>query len=104
VRTVLPDDLFSNKNANLVEFWSASQWKMFDEMFLTFRLFACHYVYFMASWYILWSVEYIFPALVSCTKKNLATLARPRRSDNGKSKLLFTTIIWLKAKKKSNAI
>jgi hypothetical protein len=25
VRTVLPDDLFSNKNANLVEFWSASQ-------------------------------------------------------------------------------
>jgi hypothetical protein len=28
----------------------------------------------MAIWYILWSFWYIFPVLVRCTKKNLATL------------------------------
>jgi hypothetical protein len=28
----------------------------------------------MAIWYILWSFWYIFPVLVSCAKKNLATL------------------------------
>jgi hypothetical protein len=30
--------------------------------------------YFMAVWCILWSFGIFFPALVSCTKKNLATL------------------------------
>jgi hypothetical protein len=29
----------------------------------------------MGIWYILWSVWYILPVLVCCTKKNLATLA-----------------------------
>jgi hypothetical protein len=33
-----------------------------------------HFVYFMAVWLILWTIWYIFPVLVCCTKKNLATL------------------------------
>jgi hypothetical protein len=33
-------------------------------------------VYFVAIWYILWSFGTLSPILVSCTKKNLATLQR----------------------------
>jgi hypothetical protein len=32
------------------------------------------YTYFMAIWYILWSFGILFPILLCCTKKNLATL------------------------------
>jgi hypothetical protein len=39
-----------------------------------FCLFYCHFVYFLAIRYILWSFRFIFPVLVCCTKKNLATL------------------------------
>jgi hypothetical protein len=60
---------FQTKNPNLGKFGRVLQWKML--------------VYFMAIWYILRSfgivcgvLVYIFPVLVSCTKKNLATLAR----------------------------
>jgi hypothetical protein len=66
---------FQTKNPNLGEFWRALDWKML--------------IYFMATWNILWtfgvfydllvhfvSIWYIFPVLVSCTKKNLATLVR----------------------------
>jgi hypothetical protein len=34
-----------------------------------------HSVFFVAIWYILWSFWYIISVLVSCTTKNLATLA-----------------------------
>jgi hypothetical protein len=37
-------------------------------------IFYGNLVYFVAIWYILWSFWYIFPVLVICTKKNLATL------------------------------
>jgi hypothetical protein len=43
-------------------------------------LFYSHFVNFTAFWYILWSFVafqgywHIFPVLVCCTKKNLATL------------------------------
>jgi hypothetical protein len=36
----------------------------------------CHFVYFIAIWYILWSFWYIFTFLVCCTKKHLATLVQ----------------------------
>jgi hypothetical protein len=64
---------FQTKNPNLGNFWTALDWKML--------------VYFIAIWNILWTfgilyghlvhfvfIWYIFPVLVSCTKKNLATL------------------------------
>jgi hypothetical protein len=34
-----------------------------------------HLVYFMAIWFIIWLFGIVFPGLVSCTKRNLATLA-----------------------------
>jgi hypothetical protein len=40
---------------------------------LPFGIFYCHLVYFIAIWYIFW-FWYIFPLLVFCSKKNLATL------------------------------
>jgi hypothetical protein len=36
--------------------------------------FYCHFVYFMAIWYVFGSFWYIFPVLVCCAEKNLATL------------------------------
>jgi hypothetical protein len=59
---------FQTKNPNLGKFWRALGWKIF--------------MYFMAIWNILWRfgifndhLVHFFPVLVSCTKKNLATLA-----------------------------
>jgi hypothetical protein len=70
---------FQTKNPNLGQFWRALDWKMF--------------VYFMAIWSILWRfgifcdhlvhfvfIRFIFPVLVSCTKKNLATLVEKQKS------------------------
>jgi hypothetical protein len=36
-------------------------------------IFYGHFMYFMASWYILWSFGILFHTLVYCTKKNLST-------------------------------
>jgi hypothetical protein len=65
---------FQTKHPNLGKFWRALDWKML--------------IYFMATWNILWRfgifcdrlvhfvfIWYIFQVLVSCTNKNLATLA-----------------------------
>jgi hypothetical protein len=39
-----------------------------------------YWVYFVAIWYISWLfIGYIFPVLVYCTKKNLATLVAGRK-------------------------
>jgi hypothetical protein len=43
-------------------------------MFGPFGLFYCHFIYFMAISYILWSFWHIFPAWVCCTKKTLAKI------------------------------
>jgi hypothetical protein len=51
---------FQTKNPNLGESWRALDWKML--------------VYFTAIWDILRPFGAFFPVLVSCTKKNLATL------------------------------
>jgi hypothetical protein len=65
---------FQTNNTNLGKFWRALDWKML--------------IYFMAIWNILHTIGifydhwvhyvligHIFPVLVSCTEKNLATLA-----------------------------
>jgi hypothetical protein len=38
-----------------------------------------HLVYFMAILFILWPFGIYFPVLVCCTKKNIATLAKPTK-------------------------
>jgi hypothetical protein len=70
----LPDGIFSNQNNNLGKFWRALKWKrlVFERpigiyMLLPFGLYYSHLV-------ILWQFWYIFPVLVCCVKKTLATL------------------------------
>jgi hypothetical protein len=58
---------FQTKNPNLGKFWSALQWNMLVN-------FIAIHMYFTAVWYILWPFWSIFPVLVCCTKKNLATM------------------------------
>jgi hypothetical protein len=62
---------FETKNPKLGKFFRALDWKMF---FWPFGLFYGNLGYFMCIWYILYSFGTFFPVLVSCTKKNLATL------------------------------
>jgi hypothetical protein len=77
---------FQTKNLSLGKFWRALDWKML--------------IYFMVIWNILriFGISYdhlehtsdhliLFPALGSCTKKNLATLFR--RKTSGRSPLLL---------------
>jgi hypothetical protein len=52
-------------------------WKYFMAIWYilwSFGIFCGHLVYFEVIWYILGSFGIFFPVLVSCTKKNLATL------------------------------
>jgi hypothetical protein len=58
--------VFKPKNPNLGKFWRALDLKMF----IYFNFMG----YFMTIWYILCSLGTFFPVLVSCAKKNLATL------------------------------
>jgi hypothetical protein len=65
--------VFKPKNPNLCKFGRALDWKMFIyitaiwNILVTFGIFYDHLVHFLFIWY-------IFPVLVSCAKKNLATL------------------------------
>jgi hypothetical protein len=69
----LPDGLFSNQNVQIVENLEGLRIENVDT-------FYGHLHYFAASWNILWPlgnvvvIWYIFPVLVYCVKKNLATL------------------------------
>jgi hypothetical protein len=64
---------FQTKNPHLGKFWRALDWKMLIyfiaicNILWTFGKFNGHLVHFVMLWY-------IFPVLVSHTKKNLATL------------------------------
>jgi hypothetical protein len=66
---------FQTKNPDLGKFWRALDWKMFINFMATwnilwrFGIFYDHLVHFVFIWY-------IFPVLVSCAKKNLATLEK----------------------------
>jgi hypothetical protein len=80
---------FPNKNTNLGKFLRALDWKVL--------------IYFKAIWNILWRFgivydhlvhfvfilySFIFPVLVSCTKKNLATLfGIEKKSDTQKNQV-----------------
>jgi hypothetical protein len=72
--TGLPDGSFSNqKNPNLGQFMRAIDRRLF-KYFLDIWNFYGHLEYFETIWYILFSFGTFFHILVSCTKKNLATL------------------------------
>jgi hypothetical protein len=64
---------FQTKNLKLGKFWNALGWKMLIYFMAIcniswiFGTFYGHLVHFVFTWY-------IFPVLLSCTKKNLATL------------------------------
>jgi hypothetical protein len=66
--------VFKPKNPNLGTFWRVLQWKVlayFRTIWSILRpleIFYGRLVYYVVIWY-------FFPVLVSCTKKNLATLA-----------------------------
>jgi hypothetical protein len=71
----LPDGIFfQTKTPNLGKFGRVLQWKIHIGIFYfhlvyfqPFDIFYGHLAYFLAIWY-------IFPVLVCCSKKNLATL------------------------------
>jgi hypothetical protein len=71
---------FQTKNLNLGKFWWTLEWKMLKcfmaiwNILRTLGIFYDHLVHFMLIWY-------IFTVLVSCTKKNLATLPQDHFSD-----------------------
>jgi hypothetical protein len=68
---------FQTKNPNLGKFWRVLQFKIQNfgtfyghcSILIPFGIFCDHTVYFMV-------IRNIFPVLVCCTKKNLATLMR----------------------------
>jgi hypothetical protein len=59
---------YQTKNPNLTNFWRALDWKLLLyfmaiwNILRTFGIFYDHFVHFVFIWY-------IFPVLVSCTKK-----------------------------------
>jgi hypothetical protein len=71
---------FQTKNLNMGKFWRTLEWKMLKcfmaiwNILRTLGIFYDHLVHFMLIWY-------IFTVLVSCTKKNLATLPQDHFSD-----------------------
>jgi hypothetical protein len=70
---------FQTKSPNLGDFWRVLQWKMLayfmDNWFILqpFGVLYGHLAYFLVIWC-------IFPHLVCCTKKNLATLITARHA------------------------
>jgi hypothetical protein len=65
---------FQTKNPNLGKFWRVLDWKKFISFLWPFGTFYGYLGYFTTIWYILYSFVTFGPVLVSCTKKNLATL------------------------------
>jgi hypothetical protein len=66
---------FQTKNPNLGIFWSTLEWKIlyFLVIWAILRPLGIFYICAFGNFVVIW---YIFPALVYCTKKNLATLLR----------------------------
>jgi hypothetical protein len=64
---------FQTENTNLGKFLKALDWKLLIH-FIAFKSIYGHLGYFMTIRYILCSFGTFLPVLVSCTKKNLATL------------------------------
>jgi hypothetical protein len=64
---------FQTKNTNLGKFWRALYWKMLLYFMVIWNILWTYGI-FMAIWYILCSFGTLYPVLVKCTKKNLASL------------------------------
>jgi hypothetical protein len=70
---------FQTKNPKLCKFWWALDWKMFIYCLAIWNILRIFYEYLVH----LCSFGTFFPVLVSCTKKNLATLcATIRQAEN----------------------
>jgi hypothetical protein len=75
---------FQTKNPNLGKFWRAFDgimliyFRAIWDILQLFWIFYDHLVHFVLIWY-------LFPVLVSCTKKNLATLVACRIASGKKS-------------------
>jgi hypothetical protein len=52
-----------------------------------------HLVHFMVIWYILWSFGIIFPVLLCCTTKNLATQLGPNLEKSAKIEINFMACV-----------
>jgi hypothetical protein len=82
--TGLPDGLFSNQKSQFGKKSRSSDWKMLIyftaiwNILWTFGIFNDHFVQFVLIWY-------IFLVLVSCTKKNLATLVHVANLEIGQT-------------------
>jgi hypothetical protein len=73
---------FQTKNPNLCKFWRVLNWKLLIYFIAIWNIYR-HLGYFMTIWYAhLVFIWYIFPVLVSCTMKNLATLLASRFAHN----------------------
>jgi hypothetical protein len=69
---------FQTKHSNLGTFWWTLEWKMLLYIFGHICIIIYdHWAYLMWIWYFCSQFEYFPPALVYCTKKNLATLIVP---------------------------
>jgi hypothetical protein len=78
---------FQTKNPNLGKFWRALHTLKigYIGILCPFGQFYADLGYFMTIWYILYSFCTFFPVLVSCTKKNLATLPDRPQADTSNS-------------------
>jgi hypothetical protein len=65
--------IFQTINPNLGKFWKALDWQMFMYFAAIWNIYG-FLEYFMSIWY-------IFPVLVSCTMRNLATLIETETLD-----------------------
>jgi hypothetical protein len=74
----LPDSLFSNQKSQCGKKYRGLRLEN-GYIFGLFGLFYGYLGFFMTIRYILCSFGTFFPVLVSCTKKNLATLSSRRR-------------------------
>jgi hypothetical protein len=96
--------IFIQKNLDLNKFWRLLQWNMLvyymsiGSVLLLFGIFCGRLVYFVAIWNILWLLGIFYLVLVSCTKKNLATLrqtAFPKPGSNSTTFEFTTTMLAL---------
>jgi hypothetical protein len=74
---------FQTKNTNLGKFWKVLQWKMLV-YFMAILVFLRPTVVFHGHLYAFVDIWYIFPNLVFCAKKNLATLVKRKKQLDGR--------------------
>jgi hypothetical protein len=83
---------FHTQNPTLGKFWRVLERKLWHTYLWPFLIFYAHLVYFVVLWF-------IFPVLLCCTKKDLATLVLSKRNarwSNGVDfmNLHFVLYLW----------